>query len=101
MNNNSCRSQRRVNNKGEIKDNKTKGGEDLQGNKIEDPDYMIEHDIKPDTLFYITNQIMKPACQFLELAIDEPEKIFNFYIIKEINRRLGKKNILNYDSSLF
>jgi hypothetical protein len=81
--------------KGKIKETKKKG--QLQGDRIEDPDYMIEHGIKPDPLFYITNQIMKPSCQFLEHAIEDPESIFNFYITKEILRRKGKKGILSFD----
>ena len=34
--------------------------------------------------------MMKPAIQFLELLIERPEKIFEKYINKEINRRKGK-----------
>ena len=69
----------------------------LQGDLIEDPDYMIAHNLKIDTLFYITNQIMKPACQFLELIIERPEDLFHHYIQREITKRDGKKNILSYD----
>ncbi len=69
----------------------------LQGDLIEDPDYIIEHNLKPDSLFYITNQIMKPAIQFLELAIEHPEAIFNHYINREIQKRKGKSSILSYD----
>jgi len=69
----------------------------LQGDKIEDPDYIVQQKLKVDTLFYLTNQIMKPACQFLELVVDDPEKIFMYYINREINRRKGKKSILAYN----
>ncbi len=69
----------------------------LQGELLEDPDYMLEHGLKIDTLFYITNQIMKPACQFLELAIERPEELFHHYIQREIARRDGKRSVLTYD----
>ena len=36
-----------------------KGEKMLQGDKIELPTYIQEHNLKPDYLFYITNQIMK------------------------------------------
>jgi DNA polymerase elongation subunit (family B) len=63
----------------------------LQGERVETPEYVIENNLKIDYLFYITNQIMKPAIQFLELVIYKPEKLFENYNIREINRR---KNIL-------
>ena len=39
---------------------------------------------------------MKPATQFLELIVDNPEKIFNEYIIKEENHKNGKLPINYY-----
>lgn len=66
----------------------------LQGDRIENPDYLVQHGLKTDYLFYITNQIMKPATQFLELIVENPEKIFKEYIIKEENR---KKSMMPID----
>jgi DNA polymerase elongation subunit (family B) len=68
----------------------------LQGERVEHWDYIQEKKLKLDYLFYITNQIMKPAIQFLELIVDNPEKIFNEYIIKEENRKNGKMPINYY-----
>lgn len=68
----------------------------LQGERVEHWDYIQEKKLKLDYLFYITNQIMKPAIQFLELIVDNPEKIFNEYIIKEENRKNGKLPINYY-----
>jgi DNA polymerase elongation subunit (family B) len=48
--------------------NKEKGV--LQGDKIETPSYIIEHNIKPDYGFYISNQIMKPVSQLLALTLE-------------------------------
>lgn len=61
----------------------------LQGERIEHPDYVKQNDIKLDYLFYVTNQIMKPANQFLELVVENPEKIFEHFITREENRRVG------------
>lgn len=72
--------------------NKTK----LQGERIEHPIYIRENKLKIDYLFYITNQIMKPAIQFLELIVYEPEKIFKKYIIREENRKAGINPIMKY-----
>lgn len=68
---------------------------DIQGERVEHPEYVIEHKLKLDYLFYITNQIMKPSMQILETMIKEPKKIFDKYIERELNRRMGKKPI-NY-----
>jgi DNA polymerase elongation subunit (family B) len=51
----------------------------LQGDVIEHPDYIIKNNLKIDYLFYLTNQIMNPSIQFLELIVDEPNKIFKEY----------------------
>ena len=64
-----------------------KGKVKLQADRIEDPKFVVEQKIELDYLFYITNQIMKPAIQFLEHIATNPEKIFDNYINKELNRR--------------
>ena len=68
---------------------KTKRKDSKQGDFIEHKDYIIEKDLKLDYLFYITNQIMKPAIQFLLTVMDKPEKIFFRHILIETNRRKG------------
>jgi DNA polymerase elongation subunit (family B) len=68
----------------------------LQGDRIEDPKYVIQNNLELDYLFYITNQIMKPSIQFLELIAHSPEKLFQNYINKEINRRKNISSIFNY-----
>jgi hypothetical protein len=68
----------------------------LQGERVEHPDYLVNNKLKIDYLFYITNQIMKPCMQFLELIVEKPEKIFNDFIVREENRKLGKAPIRYY-----
>ncbi len=65
----------------------------LQGDRVEHPDYLVKNNLKIDYLFYITNQIMKPCIQFLELIVENSEKIFTDYIIREENRKKGKAPI--------
>lgn len=43
----------------------------LQGDKVEHPNYIKEHNLKPDYLFYITNQIMKPVSQIYALIVNQ------------------------------
>ena len=47
----------------------TKNKKDLQGNKIEHPDYIKQKKIKIDYGFYISNQIMKPVLQIYSLVL--------------------------------
>lgn len=68
----------------------------LQGEKVESPSYIIENNLHIDYLFYITNQIQKPASQFLDYIIKDTEKFFRDYIIREENRRKGIKPIKTY-----
>ena len=55
----------------------------LQGDKVEHPEYIKNNNLKIDYLFYLTNQIMNPSIQFLELIMENPEEIFNKLIDKE------------------
>jgi DNA polymerase elongation subunit (family B) len=41
----------------------------LQGDKIEHPLHIIENNLNIDYIFYITNQLMKPVCQLLSVAL--------------------------------
>jgi len=43
----------------------------LQGDRIENPDYIIQNSITPDYLHYITNQIMKPVLQMYALCLEQ------------------------------
>ena len=73
-----------------------KGKVTLQGERVEDPKYVLENNLELDYLFYLTNQIMKPSIQFLELIAHTPEKLFQNYINKEINRRKNISSIYDY-----
>jgi len=54
--------------KGQPRDKKV-----LQGDRIEDPDYIVKQGLELDYEFYITNQIMNPVKQVLDLSMDEKE----------------------------
>ena len=43
----------------------------LQGDRIEHPDYIHENGLEIDYKFYITNQIMNPVKQVLDLEGDD------------------------------
>lgn len=72
---------------------KLKGQKILQGDMIEEKEYIIQNNLKIDYMKYITNQIMIPCIQFLELVTEKPEDattIFKDLIEEENCRRAGK-----------
>jgi len=42
-----------------------------QGERIETPSYIVENSLKPDHVFYITNQIAKPVSQVFGLVVEQ------------------------------
>jgi len=48
-------------------------GQKKQGDRIEQIDYVKEKGLKPDTEFYITNQIQNPVAQLFALALEDLE----------------------------
>lgn len=71
----------------------------LQGDRIETPQYIKEKNLKIDYNFYIKNQIMNPALQFLQLVINNANKIFDEYLIKLDNEKKGIVDIMNFIST--
>ena len=65
----------------------------MQGDKIEHPSYVIKHNLKPDYLTYITNQIQKPVCQIYALIVEQLEgyKYHQSYF-RDMFKRLEKEH---------
>ena len=60
---------------------------------IEIPSYIKDNNLELDYLFYMTNQIMKPSLQFLQLVLKDADNIFNPYIYKDKIDELIKDKI--------
>nr|QFG74744.1 MAG: DNA polymerase family B [Megaviridae environmental sample] len=54
----------------------------LQGDRIETPEHILSNNLEIDYRFYVTNQIMKPSLQFLNLVILDAKKVFVDYLDK-------------------
>ena len=74
----------------------TKGKVNLQGERVETPEYINKNKLKVDYLFYITNQIKKPALKFLDLLLENAEAVFTEFEIKEENRKMCMMPISYY-----
>ena len=71
----------------------TKDKPKLQGDRIETPEYIKEMNLKPDYMFYITNQIMKPVAQIYSLIVQDLKgfKYSPDYYDKKYQSLLSKK----------
>lgn len=68
----------------------------LQGDKIEHPSYILENNLNIDYIFYITNQLMKPICQLLSVALHDIPKSST----PELYSRKLKRYTMDYDGNL-
>ena len=73
-----------------------KGKKLLQGDRVEHPDFIRENNLKINYKFYITNQLMKPIIQILELCLKDPEKPFRNVLNKLDREVMGCKDISSY-----
>lgn len=68
----------------------------IVGDNIEDPNYILENNIKIDYLYYLERQIMNPICQILGLLVETPENLFYEAIQQEKNiRKNHQRKITN------
>ena len=66
----------------------------LQGDIIEIPSYIKQKKLEIDYLFYLTNQIMNPALQFLELVDPKASKIFEDFITMYKTPKIKKEKVI-------
>jgi len=63
----------------------------LQGDRIENPKYIVDNKIPIDYKLYITNQIMKPVCQIYGLIVERLDKKYKFPYDKNYYTKKYKK----------
>ena len=66
----------------------------LQGEIIETPEYIKEHNIPINYMFYMENQIMNPLLQFLELVDPNAKELFNKMKEKYGNPKQIKQKVI-------
>jgi DNA polymerase elongation subunit (family B) len=67
----------------------------LQGDRIENPKFIIDNKLPLDYKFYITNQIMKPVCQIFGLIVDTLDRKYKFPYDETYYERKYKALILD------
>lgn len=65
----------------------------LQGDRIETPEFIKEHELDLDYRFYLTNQIMKPVTQIIELVMSNADALFNTILTDYDNEIIGAQKI--------
>ncbi len=68
------------------------------GENVEDPQYVINNNMRIDYLYYLEHQIMNPVCQILELLVEKPENLFIEAIEQEHHNR--KDRIRQYHNKI-
>ncbi len=68
----------------------------LQGDLIDHPDYIIKNKLKLNYNFYITNQIMKPLLQILELVMFDPKSFFDNILEEARCKEMGVKKLTDF-----
>lgn len=65
-------------------------------NRADDPRLVSLGIFKPDTLYYIQQQISKPIIGLLEHVIESPEKIFSEFQRRAVNKKMGRREITSF-----
>jgi hypothetical protein len=68
----------------------------IQGDIVEDPNYIKENDLMIDYMYYLERQIEKPVFQIFELFRKDPEKLVEDLKRNYSNKRLKKKTITDF-----
>ena len=68
----------------------------LQGDIIENPEYIRDNDIKIDYRYYLDHQIMTPCLQIFALMMNDPECLVAPIIRKDDNRKNGNQEITKW-----
>ena len=64
----------------------------LQGDRIENPQFIIDNNVEIDYMQYTEKQIMKPVCQIYGLIIENLDKKYKFPYEKDYYEKTVYKN---------
>jgi DNA polymerase delta subunit 1 len=67
-----------------------------QYEKSEHPDYVRQHKLKPDPIYYLDHQLKTPMLQLFELLMDDPESLFRENMRKYRNSQVGQREISSF-----
>lgn len=68
----------------------------LQGDILENPEYIIANNIKIDYRYYLDHQIWEPVKQIFALVMNKPEKLIETILRKSDNAKRGNQAITNF-----
>lgn len=67
-----------------------------QYEKSEHPDYVREHNLKPDPIYYLEHQLKTPMMQLFALLMDDPESLFRDSMNKYRLDQVGQRTITSF-----
>ena len=68
----------------------------LQGDIIENPDYITKNNIKLDYRYYLEHQIQNPVIEIFELKMENPTKITEDLLVEDTNKKNGQQSITRW-----
>jgi DNA polymerase delta subunit 1 len=68
----------------------------LQGDRVEPPDYVKEHNLPIDIMAYVQH-VKKPITQLLSMVLDDPDRLFKPYEQEEENKMNGIFQLRPFD----
>ena len=72
----------------------------LQGDTIDHPQYIVEHNLKIDYKYYLEHQIEKPVFQIFELVMKKPESIIEDLKRSMNNAKSGNQSITKWMTAM-
>jgi DNA polymerase elongation subunit (family B) len=72
----------------EVKNQKAK-----QSERVEDPTYAIEHNLRLDVKYYFDHEFQVPISELFALLMDNPGELYSEEVRKFNNRNVGQKEI--------
>ena len=67
-----------------------------QYERSEHPDYVKQHNLKPDAIYYIEHQLKKPMMRLFTLVMADPESLFREPMNDYRMRRIGQTSIKSF-----
>jgi DNA polymerase delta subunit 1 len=68
----------------------------LQGDRVEDPEYIKDNNLKIDYMYYLDHQLREPINQIFKLCMDNPNQLIKHLEINYNNNRNGVKPITSF-----
>ena len=68
----------------------------IQGDIVENPQYIKDNNLKIDYKYYVDHQIIKPVSQIFKLTMKDPKEIIQDVVRTFVNKKQGNSMITSF-----